>query len=78
MIAALAPVASSFTFTTAATGRAARPADLSMIARTIAPALASNERDRPADALADACARGSPAVVAGSLFLIGEVRAETS
>src|SRR5262249_50602668 len=78
MIAALAPVALSFTMTAAASLRAARPGDLVAIARTIAPAVASNERDRPLDALEDACGRGSLAVVAGSLFLVGEVRALTS
>jgi len=74
MIAALAPVASQFVFTAASSGRAAAPAELVAAARRVAPDVPSSPVASPADALAAAAAHGDPIVVAGSLYLAGEVR----
>ena len=74
MIAALAPVASSFVFTAASSGRAAAPAELAAVARRVAPGVPYSESMSPIDALDAAAAHGDPIVVAGSLYLAGEVR----
>jgi dihydrofolate synthase/folylpolyglutamate synthase len=74
MIGALAPVASYFVFTAASSGRAASPAELAAVARRVAPAVPYSESVSPLDALDAATAHGDPIVVAGSLYLAGEVR----
>jgi dihydrofolate synthase/folylpolyglutamate synthase len=74
MIGALAPVASYFVFTAASSGRAASPAELAAVARRVAPAVPYSESVSPIDALDAATAHGDPIVVAGSLYLAGEVR----
>jgi dihydrofolate synthase/folylpolyglutamate synthase len=78
LVGAFAGAASQFVFTAAATPRAASAAELIAVARRVAPAIEATERARPMDALALACAAGAPVVVAGSLFLVGEIRAEIS
>jgi dihydrofolate synthase/folylpolyglutamate synthase len=76
MVAALAPSASHFVCTAPATPRALAPSDLLAAARRAAPQVPAEAVARPLDALARAVGYGSPAVVAGSLYLAGEIRAE--
>jgi dihydrofolate synthase / folylpolyglutamate synthase len=78
ILEALAPVASHFVFTASDSPRAAPPDYLAEIARASVPMVAVRTAARPMDALAMAIALGDPAVVAGSLFLAGEIRAEIS
>jgi dihydrofolate synthase/folylpolyglutamate synthase len=79
MLAALAPAASRFVFTAPASGRAASPADLAARAAVAAPGVDASAAARPADALARVVADGDgPVVVAGSLYLAGEVLAESA
>ncbi len=78
LIAALAPAASHMVFTAPNTPRAARPGDLAAAAARIAPDLPVAWFARPDDAVAHASGLGSPIVVAGSLYLAGEVRAQFS
>ncbi|HUL71974.1 MAG TPA: folylpolyglutamate synthase/dihydrofolate synthase family protein [Vicinamibacterales bacterium] len=75
MLEAFAPAASHFVFTAAAGSRAAAPHELAAIARGVAPDVPIVEIASPADALAHAVTLGDPIVVAGSLYLAGEVRA---
>lgn len=75
ILAALAPSASHFICTASATSRAAVPSDLVAAAARVAPAVPAVAAASPADALARAVTLGSPAVVAGSLYLAGEIRA---
>jgi dihydrofolate synthase/folylpolyglutamate synthase len=74
MIAALAPVASGFVMTAAASGRAARPDDLADVAARVAPGVHAVTRVRPLDAVNTAAGFGAPVIVAGSLYLAGEIR----
>jgi len=76
LLDALAPAASHFVCTAPATHRAADPSDLVAAVRRVAPAIPAEAVAGPVDALARAVTYGSPAVVAGSLFLAGEIRAE--
>ena len=76
MVAALAPSASHFVCTAPATPRAVPPSDLLVAVRRTAPGIPAEAVAGPIDALARAVAYGSPAVVAGSLYLAGEIRAE--
>jgi len=76
ILQALAPVASHFVFTAASGHRAATPAELGEIARVGAPGVPYVEAVSVKDALTRALALGDPIVVAGSLYLSGEVRAE--
>ncbi len=78
MIAALVPIASSFTCTAAQSPRAFRPADLAGLVRTAAPGMNVQTATTPLEALAAAAGSGNPVVVAGSLYLAGEIRAELS
>jgi dihydrofolate synthase/folylpolyglutamate synthase len=78
MIQALAPAASHFVFTAPATDRAAAPGDLVREAARVAPYVPAVEFARPSDALRHAVTLGQPAVVAGSLYLAGEIRADIS
>jgi dihydrofolate synthase/folylpolyglutamate synthase len=75
LVAALAPVASHLVCTSASTARAASPAELAGAARAVAPDVTVFEDLSPMDALVRARALGDPVVVAGSLYLVGEVRA---
>jgi dihydrofolate synthase/folylpolyglutamate synthase len=76
MIAALAPAASHFVFTAASTERAASPAVLAAVAARVAPEIPASCVERPRDALVAAQALGTPVVVAGSLYLAGEIRVD--
>jgi dihydrofolate synthase/folylpolyglutamate synthase len=76
MVAALAPSASYFVCTAPATPRAMPPSDLLAAVRRVAPGVPVEAAASPIDALARAVTYGSPAVVAGSLYLAGEIRAE--
>lgn len=78
IVRALAAAASRFVFTAPATPRAASPDELVALARRVAPAVPVRTAPRLADALAEASAAGEPVVVAGSLFLAGEVLAAVS
>lgn len=79
MVAALAPVASCFICTAANSPRAEPAADLAAIAsRATAGDLEVLAIDYPLDAVGEALRRGQPAVIAGSLYLAGEIRAELS
>jgi dihydrofolate synthase/folylpolyglutamate synthase len=78
MIAALAPCASAFICTAPRSPRAAAPGDLAAAARRQAPGITVREIESPRAALAVALSLGQPTVVAGSLFLAGEIGAEWS
>jgi dihydrofolate synthase/folylpolyglutamate synthase len=79
IVEALAPAASCVVCTAAASPRAEAAADLAaIVTRVTAGAIDVLAIDRPIDALAEAARRGTPAVVAGSLYLAGEIRAEIS
>ncbi len=78
MLTALAPVASSFVCTAANSRRAATPAEVAAAARRVAPAIAAETASSPMEAVALAAGRGNPVVVAGSLYLAGEIRAKLS
>ena len=69
----LAPVASMFVCTAPVSPRAAAPADLVALAAAAAPAVPRVAAPTPREALMLAAGHGSPIVVAGSLFLAGEV-----
>jgi dihydrofolate synthase/folylpolyglutamate synthase len=76
MVAALAPSASHFVCTAPATPRTIPLSDLLAAVRRAAPGIPGEAVAGPIDALARAVGYGSPAVVAGSLYLAGEIRAE--
>jgi dihydrofolate synthase/folylpolyglutamate synthase len=78
ILGALAPVASAFFCTSAHTPRAAAPEDVAAVAARVAPAIETRVAADPLAAVRAASARGRPVVVAGSLYLAGEVRRETS
>ncbi len=75
MLAALAPAASHLICTAADTPRAIPAQDLAALAARIAPDRAVRAVASPAEAVRVAAGLGSPVVVAGSLYLAGEVRA---
>jgi dihydrofolate synthase/folylpolyglutamate synthase len=74
ILEALAPAASHVVVTAPASPRAARPGDLAARLRALRPHLPVDVATDPADALARAASAGSPIVVAGSLYLAGEIR----
>jgi dihydrofolate synthase/folylpolyglutamate synthase len=78
ILAALAPAASSFICTAPVTPRAARPDDLAAAAARVAPDVPVSTAADPMAAIQRAAASGSPVVVAGSLYLAGDVRAHVS
>jgi dihydrofolate synthase/folylpolyglutamate synthase len=78
MLAALAPIASCFVCTAASSRRAALPEDVAAVARSAAPAIPVHAVASPIEALAAAADRGQPVIVAGSLYLAGEIRAKLS
>lgn len=78
LLTELVPVASHLVLTAPANPRAASPAELAAILRAIAPELPVSEAPQPLDALSRAAALGTPAVVAGSLYLAGQILAEIS
>jgi dihydrofolate synthase/folylpolyglutamate synthase len=71
---ALAPSASVFVCTAAQTPRAATPEAVAEAVRRGAPGVPIATADTAAAALAGSVKLGSPIVVAGSLFLAGEIR----
>ena len=78
LLSALVPAAACFVFTSASSPRAAAPMELLAIATRAAPGMSLLTRDAPLDAIREAAAFGAPVVVAGSLYLAGEVRAGRS
>jgi dihydrofolate synthase/folylpolyglutamate synthase len=78
ILSALAPVASAFFCTAADTPRAATPAHVAAVAARVAPTIETHVAANPIAAVRDAAAIGRPVVVAGSLYLAGEVRRRTS
>jgi dihydrofolate synthase/folylpolyglutamate synthase len=78
ILAALAPAASVFVCTAPDTPRAAGPADVAGAAARSAPAVPAMVAADPMDAVRQAARAGSPVVVAGSLYLAGQIRPEGS
>lgn len=78
LVAALAPIASHIVCTAAASPRAVSSAELAVVARATAPGVTVVDDSSPLDALARARDMGDPVVVAGSLYLVGEIRAALS
>ena len=75
VLQALAPVAAMFVCTAPSTTRAATPFELADIATRVVPEIPCVTAATPLDALTIASRHGSPIVVAGSLFLAGDVLA---
>ncbi|MGE3189651.1 MAG: bifunctional folylpolyglutamate synthase/dihydrofolate synthase, partial [Vicinamibacterales bacterium] len=75
LVAALAPAASLLVATEAPSPRTRTAADLAAVAGRAAPGVPVIAEPDPAAALARALAGGGPAVVAGSIFLVGPLRA---
>jgi dihydrofolate synthase/folylpolyglutamate synthase len=73
MLRALLPAVGSVVFTRASTPRSAEPSELGDAARSIAPDLPVALEPSPAAALAHAWRLGTRIVVAGSIFLLGDV-----
>lgn len=69
----LTPVVSEIVITRASSARSAAPAALADLARALAPDLPCTVARSPADALAVAWQRDRSIVVAGSIFLLGDV-----
>lgn len=78
MIEAFAAVASHFVFTGVHGERAAAPDDLATAARRLVPSIPIHVSAVPREALELAQNLGEPAVVAGSLYLCGEIRRQIS
>lgn len=75
VLLALAPVASMFVCTAPSTPRAAAPGELAEMASRVTPEVPHVTAATPFDALVHASRHGSPVVVAGSLFLAGDILA---
>jgi dihydrofolate synthase/folylpolyglutamate synthase len=73
MLAALLPSVSGLVATRASNPRSADPVELAALARTIAPALPVDVEPDVGEALARAWRQSPRIVVAGSIFLIGDV-----
>jgi dihydrofolate synthase/folylpolyglutamate synthase len=78
MLRTLAGAASVLFCTAPRSTRAATPSELATMARLVDPALEVFAIDDPLEAVRRASARGTPVVVAGSLYLAGQVRDELS
>ena len=76
MFRALLPAVSALVVTRASNRRAADPAMLAERARAIAPELAVVAKSAPRDALEEAWRLAPRIVVAGSIFLLGDVMRE--
>jgi dihydrofolate synthase/folylpolyglutamate synthase len=76
IVQALVPVASAVIATAADSPRAAAPAEIAGVVRSLAPSLAVECQPSPIDAVKAASSLGNPVVVAGSLYLAGAVRAK--
>lgn len=75
MIAAWLPVASHFVCAAPDSARAASPHDIAAAVTRLAPDVPVVTAESPTRALEVAAEFGSPVVVAGSLYLAGEIRA---
>jgi dihydrofolate synthase/folylpolyglutamate synthase len=75
ILTALAPAASHVVCTAPQTPRALRPEALAAALRRVAPACSVACEEPPHEAVRSASRHGAPVVVAGSLYLAGEVRA---
>ncbi len=78
IIGELLPAAIELVFTAPRTPRAATPDDLASVARELAPGLPIRTAVPPLAAVQMAARSGMPVVVAGSLYLVGEIRAGLS
>jgi dihydrofolate synthase/folylpolyglutamate synthase len=78
LVRELGPAADRFVFTSASSERAARPSDLQAAASRVAPDVPVTLEADPIRAIRTAAAFGAPVVVAGSLYLAGQVRAGRS
>jgi folylpolyglutamate synthase/dihydropteroate synthase len=78
VVSPLAGVASRIVCTAAPSPRAMAPADLAAVVRGLGPGVEVDACDDPRRAIAIAAEHGSPVVVAGSLYLAGEVRSNIS
>jgi len=76
MIRALDGRVSALICTAPQSPRAASAGEIAAIARSVAPSVRTIERTVPLDALSTALSIDSPAIVAGSLYLAGELRAQ--
>lgn len=76
MLATLLPHASRLVVTRASNPRSAEPADLALLARSLAPSLAIETADTPGAALELAWSHAPAIVVAGSIFLLADVMKE--
>jgi len=76
MFRALLPAVASVTLTRAANSRSADPADLARVARDVAPALPTSVEPSLARALDEAWRTSPRILVAGSIFLLGDVMSE--
>jgi dihydrofolate synthase/folylpolyglutamate synthase len=76
VIRALAPAVSHFVATTAPSTRALPARELAERIREVAPQARVESRDHPRAALDDAMAQAPRVMVAGSIFLVGPVRAQ--
>jgi dihydrofolate synthase/folylpolyglutamate synthase len=76
MLRALAPCASAFICSSPDSPRAATPADIAALVAAHASHVPAMRAAQPLEAVAIARTIGSPVVVAGSLYLAGEVRAK--
>jgi dihydrofolate synthase / folylpolyglutamate synthase len=74
IVRALAAAASHFVFTAPPIARAAAPDDLQRRAVAVTPQVTSMAVPDPMEALERAATFGTPVVVAGSLYLAGEIR----
>jgi dihydrofolate synthase/folylpolyglutamate synthase len=78
MLRALTGAASVLFCTAPRSTRAATPSELATLARSVAPGLDVVAVDDPLVAVRRAATHGGPVVVAGSLYLAGQVRDELS
>jgi dihydrofolate synthase/folylpolyglutamate synthase len=78
MLSALAPRAAHLFCTAPTSPRAIPPHELGALVSTIAPGVDVEVSDDPDAAIRTAARHGAPVVVAGSLYLVGEVRARVS
>jgi dihydrofolate synthase/folylpolyglutamate synthase len=78
MLKTIAPAVSGIVVTRSSNPRSADPADLAQILRTSAPDLLVTVAPTPASALAIAWKMSPRIVVAGSIFLLGDVMSELS
>ncbi len=78
MLSHLTPRAAHVVCTAPSSPRAIPPAELAAMVSRVAPDVAVEASDDVTAAIRKAARHGSPVVVAGSLYLVGEVRARVS